>query len=214
MLPLAQRLNAVAGSESSWPCLLNHPTKRMHNQPAATNHHSAAMSTTLRFRATIQINNINPYVLVSARRAARLKKGWRKPLPVCVRVNGKPDQPWRINLMPIGDGTFYLYLHGDVRKASGTKVNDLVTVEVQFDDAYKGGPIHPMPSWFRKALDGNARAKQNWNKLIPSRQKEILRYFSNLKSSEAQARNVQRAMHVLSGGKGRFMARSWNDQRA
>jgi hypothetical protein len=72
--------------------------------------------TTLRFRAQIEINKINPYVLVDARRAARLQKNWRKPMPVCIQVNGKPDQPWRINMMPIGDGSFYLYLHGTVRK--------------------------------------------------------------------------------------------------
>ncbi len=165
----------------------------------------------LRFRSVIELNNINPYVLVSARRAARIRKGWRKPLPVCVRVNGQPEKPWRINLMPVGDGSFYLYLHGVVRKASGTKVGDAVAVELKFDDEYRSGPAHPMPLWFRDALNRNQSAEQAWDQLIPSRQKEILRYFSGLKSAEAQARNVQRAIHVLSGGSGRFMARSWNE---
>ena len=165
----------------------------------------------LRFRSVIEINNINPYVLISARRASRIRKGWRKPLPVRVRVNGTPEKPWRINMMPVGDGSFYLYLHGDVRKASGTKVGDAVTVELEFDDEYKSGPAHPMPSWFRTALGRNRNAKRTWSELIPSRQKEILRYFSGLKTLEAQARNVRRAIHVLSGGKGRFMARSWNE---
>jgi len=165
----------------------------------------------LRFRATIEINNINPYVLVSARRAAQIQKRWRKPLPVRVRVNRQPEKPWHINMMPIGDGSFYLYLHGYVRKASNTKVGDTVTVELEFDDKYRRGPAHPMPSWFRQALAQNRNAKQAWSRLIPSRQKEILRYFSHLKSPEAQARNLQRAMHVLSGSKGRFMARFWNE---
>lgn len=164
----------------------------------------------LRFRSVIGINKINPYVLVSARRVAKIRKGWRKPLPVRIRVNGQPKNPWRINLMPVGDGSFYLYLHGHVRRASGTKVGDVVTVELEFDHEYKSGPAHPMPKWFREALARNRRAKQNWNELIPSRQKEILRYFSHLKSPEAQARNLQRAMHVLSGSKERFMGRSWN----
>ncbi len=165
----------------------------------------------LRFRSVIEINNINPYVLVSARRAAQIQKGWRKPLPVRVRVNGEPEKPWRINLMPVGDGSFYLYLHGNVRKASNTQVGDAVTVELEFDGEYRSGPAHPMPSWFKNALDENQKAKQAWSELIPSRQKEILRYFSWLKSAEAQTRNVQRAIHVLSGGKGRFMGRSWNE---
>jgi len=165
----------------------------------------------LRFRAVIKINNINPYVLVNVPRAARLRKGWRKPLPVRVRVNGKPEKPWCINLMPVGDGSFYLYLHGDVRKASSTKVGETVIVELEFDDEYRSGPTLPMPAWFSGALDRNRNAKQAWGKLIPSRQKEILRYLSWLKTPEAQARNVQRAIHVLSGGKERFMGRSWNE---
>ena len=130
-----------------------------------------------------------------------------------IRVNGQPKTPWRINLMPIGDGSFYLYLHGNVRKASSSKVRDVVTVEVQFDNAYKNGPMHPMPPSFKAALADDPRARQNWDALIPSRQKELLRYFANLKSPEAQARNLKRAIHVLSGGQGRFMGRSWNEKR-
>jgi hypothetical protein len=166
--------------------------------------------TTLRFRSRIEINNINPYVLVDANRAARLKKNWRRPMPVRIQVNGKPDTPWRINLMPVGNGTFYLYLHGLVRKAAGADVGDVVGLAIQFDDEYKGGPAHPMPSWFGNELDRNPAAKQGWDDLTPSRQKEILRYFAGLRSPQAQQRNVQRALHVLAGGKARFMARSWN----
>ena len=166
---------------------------------------------TLRFKSEIKIQNGNPYLLVSAARAALIKKGWRKPMPVLVRINGKPKAAWRINMMPIGDGRFYLYLHGDVRKASGTTVGDRVSAEVRFDAAYRGGPMHTMPSWFRSALRKNPKAKKGWEALTPSRKKEILRYFSWLKSAEARDRNVQKALHVLSGGQGRFMARSWNE---
>ena len=165
----------------------------------------------LRFDATIEIYNGNPYVLVSAERAKALRKGWRKPMPVLVQVNGKPAEPWRINMMPIGDGSFYLYLHGDVRRASRTKVGDEVTVEVAFDEAYRNGPMHPMPDWFRDPLERDAKALASWEALIPSRQKEILRYFSWLQSEAARQRNVAKALHVLSGKPGRFMARSWKD---
>jgi hypothetical protein len=113
--------------------------------------------------------------------------------------------------MPMGNGAFYLYLHGDVRKASRTKVGDRVDVELSFDSAYRGGPMHPMPAWFRTPLHENSKALIAWNALIPSRKKELLRYFSRLKSPEARARNLQRALQVLSGKPGRFMARSWND---
>jgi hypothetical protein len=165
---------------------------------------------TQRFSSLMKIRDGNPYVAVSAQRARSLQPGWRKALPVLVRINGKPAKPWRINMMPAGDGSFYLYLHGDVRKASSTTVGDRVRVEIAFDTAYKNGPMHPMPSWFRRALRSHPRAKKYWDALIPSRKKELLRYFFNLKSQQARERNLKKAMHVLSGKKGRFMARDWN----
>ncbi|MGB7212395.1 MAG: YdeI/OmpD-associated family protein [Gemmatimonadales bacterium] len=166
------------------------------------------------FKAVIEILGVNPYVQVSAARARRIRPGWRKPLPVLVRINGHPKaKPWRINLMPQGTGAFYLYLHGEVRRASGTKVGDRVAVEVSFDAAYRGGPMHPMPLWFRTPLARNLKAAKAWKALSPSRQKEILRYLMALKSDEARHRNVARAIHVLSGAKERFMARSWSAGR-
>src|SRR6266404_6166408 len=131
----------------------------------------------LRFRAPIEINKINPYVLVRADQAARLKRNWRKPMPVRVQVNGKPEVPWRINLMPVGNGDFFLYLHGSVRKESGTGVGDVVSITLTFDDDYEGGPAHPMPPWFGDELARDPDAKTGWADLTPSRRKEILRYF-------------------------------------
>jgi hypothetical protein len=167
----------------------------------------------IRFRAPIAIRGINPYVPVSAARAARLRSDWRGPMPVRVQVNGKPDTPWRINLMPAGDGSFFLYLHETVRRASGTKVGDVVRIALDFDGEYRGGPADPMPRWFSTALNRNPSAKKGWAALPPSRQKEILRTFGRLKSPEARNRNLEKALHVLSGGKARFMARSWNGGR-
>ncbi len=165
---------------------------------------------TLRFKATVDIQGVNPFVPVSAARAAKIKRDWRKPMPVVVRINGKPEEPWHINMMPVGDGTFRLYLHGDVRKASATQVGDRVNVEVGFDAAYRSGP-QPLPSWFRAALAKDPIAEQNWRALSPSRQKEIVRYLAALKSAAARERNLARALQALAGKPGRFMARSWTE---
>lgn len=159
----------------------------------------------------IQIRDGNPYILIKKDEVAKLKSGWKKALPVIIQVNNEPKDPWHINMMPVGNGDFYLYLHGDVREASRTKVGDTVKIEINFDSNYENGPQHPMPKWFQNELNKNPTALQNWNSLIPSRQKEILRYFSWLKSEEAINRNIEKAMHVLSGKSGRFMARSWSD---
>ena len=79
------------------------------------------------FRGLIKIHGINPYVLVSAKRAAELKPGWRKPIPVLVRINEKPDEPWRINMLPVGDGSFQI--------ASRGHADDGKTLGIRFDDA-------------------------------------------------------------------------------
>jgi hypothetical protein len=165
----------------------------------------------LTFKGIIKIIGVNPYVLVSRKHARKIKTGWRKPLPVLVRVNDKPNEAWRINLMPVGDGDFYLYLHEQVRKASNTKVGDYVKVELCFNAEYRNGPMHPVPARFSKLLDENSAAKANWQKLPPSRQKEVLRYLANLKSDEAINRNIEKALNVLAGNEARFMGRTWQN---
>jgi Bacteriocin-protection, YdeI or OmpD-Associated len=166
---------------------------------------------TLRIRSRMEITGVNPYVMVGAREASRLNRDWRGPMPVCFWVNGRSDKTWRINLMPVGDGRFRLYLDGDVRRESSLHVGDVLDIEARFDEEYTGGPLHPMPAWFDSALSRSKAAKRRWDRLSPSRQKEILRYFAQLKSPEARDRNLERAIHVLAGGRGRFMGRSWNE---
>ena len=166
---------------------------------------------TVTFRGTIRIRGINPYVVVSAAQADALKPGWRKPLPVLLRINGKPSDACRTNMMPAGDGTFYLYLNGRVRSETSVDVGHVVRVELEFDTSYRNGPLHPVPGWFKQSLNRNSLAQKNWNALPPSRKKEILRYFAGLKSADARERNLAKAIQVLSGGEDRFMARAWKN---
>jgi hypothetical protein len=133
-------------------------------------------------------------------------------MPVLVRIDGAPEKPWRINLMPKGDGAFFLYLHGQVRKASGTRVGSRVLVELAFDEGYRPGPGR-MPAYLASALKANPKAAAAYRSLSPSRQKELVRHFARLKSAEAKARNLEAALRVLSGEKGRFMARDWEGGR-
>jgi len=169
----------------------------------------------LRFKRRIQITGLNPYIHVSAARARALQSGWRRPLPVLVRIDGTPrSQPWRTNMMPMGNGAFRLYLHSPMRQASGTKVGDMVLAELRFDTGYRGGPQHPMPAWFRRPLRAHRQAWAAWQALIPSRKKEILRYLARLKSPDARKRNVARALKALTGQPVRYMARSWETPRA
>lgn len=165
----------------------------------------------VRFTSKVQLRGVNPYVLVDRERVNSLKAGWRKPMPVIVRLSGRSAPQWRTNLMPTGDGRFYLYLHGEMRRSIGTVVGDRVQVDLAFDLAYRGGPQQPAPRWFATALRADPRARQGWSALPPSRKKEIIRYFARLQSAEARDRNLTRVVRVLAGAPGRFMGRDWVD---
>jgi hypothetical protein len=89
-----------------------------------------------------------------------------------------------------------------------------VSITLAFDNDCKGSPAHPRRPGFGRALDRNPKARKGGASLRPSRQKEILRYFAGLKSPAARERNLRRALHVLAGGKARFMARDWNADRS
>ena len=164
----------------------------------------------VRIGSRLKIIGVNPYVFVRAEEASRLKSGWRRPMPVRFHINGS-DKVWRVNLMPVGDGSFRLFLNGEIRSASGLRVGDPLKVEVEFDDAYASGPQHPMPKWFGDELTRSRTARRSWDLLTPSLQKEVLRYFARLKSPEAKRSNVRRALRVLRGEKERFLGRLWND---
>jgi uncharacterized protein YdeI (YjbR/CyaY-like superfamily) len=49
-----------------------------------------------------------------------------------------------------------------------------------------------MPKELVKALRQDAKAKQFFEKLTPSRQKEIIRYLGSLKTEEALSRNIKK----------------------
>ncbi len=164
----------------------------------------------MKFTGKIQLRGINPYILVSAARASRIKADWKRAMPVLIRINGQPDLAWHINMMPVGNGSFYLYLDASIRGASGTAVGDTVEVGIDFDDSYQRGPQHDMLPGFATQLAEQPAARAKWDSLTPSLQKEVLRYLAGLKSDEARERNIQRAMRVLGGAKERFMARDWN----
>jgi hypothetical protein len=161
----------------------------------------------------VLIIGVNPYVEVSSDHVAALRPGWRKPLPVLVRINDGPKVPWRTNLMPVGDGSFRLYLHGQMRATANVGVGDEVRVGLEVDKDYHSNPAHSMPRWFQAALDADPVITENWLRLSPSQRKEVIRYLGALKSLDARDRNLERALRVLRGEPGRFLGRDWVDGR-
>ena len=154
------------------------------------------------FSSRIRIININPYVTPPL---AVLRTIWKQagketgPIQVKGKLNGFP---FLQNLLRY-EGAWRLYLNTPMRKSSGLGVGDVAHVEIEYDPKPR---IVPMIPSFKKALSKSHKAAQAFDKLTPSRRKEILRYLANLKTDESRKRNIDIVIRYLSGQKGKHLA--------
>src|SRR5688572_13427127 len=154
------------------------------------------------FTAEIFKIGINPYVippapvLQSLFQEAGKEKG---PIPVMILLNKTTFQQTLVRYA----GEWRLYLNNPMRLALQKDVGDTIEGSIAFDPVPRSIAMHPK---LKLALQKNKRAKSAFEGLIPSYQKEIVRYISHLKTEEAVEKNVAKAIqHLL--GKQRFIGR-------
>lgn len=169
----------------------------------------------LKFLGRVSIIHGNPYVRPPDDvLEALFEQAGKKTSPISIKgkINGARFQQSLVRYM----GDWRLYVNIIMAKAAKIKfiksiseiVGNETTFEIQFDTK---PPIYKMVTLLKNSLDNNPVAKANWEKLTPSRQKEVLRYFSWLKSDEAKERNLKKIIEMLGGKEGRYMARSWKE---
>ena len=149
------------------------------------------------FSAKIYIIGINPYVLLPSVVLNYIfqKSGKEKgAIPVKLKIG---REKFIQNLVKYS-GKWRLYLNTPMRKAAGKDVGDTIDIHIDFDPKPRTTPIHPK---LEKAFKENSNARNVFEKLAPSRQKEILRYINFLKSEESVDKNVQRAISHLTANK-------------
>lgn len=147
------------------------------------------------FRARIQIIGINPCVLLPARVLSRLFRDAGKDkgaIPVKGTLNG---HEYVQNLVKYS-GAWRLYLNGPMRKAAGIDVGDMADVVIAYDAVLRQVPMH---TGLAAALKDDAIARNVFNGLAPSRQKEINRYLSFLKTEESVKKNIEKVVKFLKG---------------
>lgn len=148
------------------------------------------------FSSKIYIIGINPYILLPASVLTYLfqKAGNDKgAIPVQLKIGGKD---FIQNLVKYS-GKWKLYLNTPIRKTAGKDVSDMIDIQIDFDGKTRTTPLHTK---LRKAFKENPEAKNAFDRLAPSRQKEILRYINFLKTEESVERNIQRVVaHLIKG---------------
>lgn len=156
----------------------------------------------LHFKAELEIIVGNPFVHLPADVLDKIFVQANKnkgAIPVRGTVNGKPYQQTLLKY----SAHWRLYINMKMLKNSPRRIGENIEIEIEFDPSDR--TIEPPPNWLA-ALADNHEAKGVFENLSPSKQKEIVRYLSNLKTKESVERNVERAINFLLGN-GRFVGR-------
>lgn len=144
------------------------------------------------FKATIYKVGINPCVAVPLAITAKMKpvKGY---IPIKGKIEG---HAFTQTLVPIKDEGYRLYVNGPMLKGANVKVGDTVkfTIEQNFTPV-----VVPMIPAFKKKLVEN-KLLATFNALTPTRQKEVLKYLSFLKTKESLNRNIDKFISLLKKG--------------
>jgi hypothetical protein len=143
------------------------------------------------FEARIYKVGINPCVKVPSGITEKMTatKGY-------IRIKGKIERhPFTQTLVPVKNSEYRLYVNGPMLKGSQTRLGDTVKFSIEQDHTPWTETITMSPR-FRKALQKHGLLNM-FKGLIPSRQKEILRYLNYLKTEEARERNMRKVLTQL-----------------
>ncbi|WP_276345578.1 YdeI/OmpD-associated family protein [Daejeonella sp. JGW-45] len=154
------------------------------------------------FKAVLEIIGINPYVRVPENilTAIFAQAGKSKGhIPVAGTVN---DLPYKQTLLRYS-GLWRLYINTLMLKDSPRRIGETIRVSIEFDPADR--TIKPHPD-FTAALKNKPEAKVEFERLSPSKQKEMVRYISSLKTATSRTRVIERAINSLLG-KGSFIGK-------
>jgi hypothetical protein len=154
------------------------------------------------FKAQLNIIGINPFVYLPANILSGLFEQAGKdkgPIPVCGQVNGRD---FRQSLVKY-KGEWRLYINTTMLKDSPRRIGEEIMVNIRFDPDERIITPHPL---LLNSLENNKEAQEIFNRLIPSEQKEIIRYISQLKTEKSIINNVEKAIGYLLG-KNSFIGR-------
>ena len=149
----------------------------------------------LKFSADIYKIGINPVVDPPQRvldiifRQAGRSKG---PVPVRGKLNGTEFTQTLVKFR----GAWRLYINGPMLRGAGLTVGDNATIEIEFDPQTREVE---MPPAFEEALTKHPDAKIEFDKLSPSRRREVLNYLNSLKTDASIERNIERFLRRLLG---------------
>lgn len=154
------------------------------------------------FKASLELIGINPFVFVPETILTKIfqqagkSKGY---IPICGTVN---DLAFKQTLVKF-KGEWRFYINTSMLKNSPKRIGEILDIKIQFDSSDRTLKLNEKLS---EALSKNKTALKVFQSLSPSKQNEMNRYITNLKSEEIIQKNIKKAIGFLLG-KNSFVGR-------
>ena len=117
-----------------------------------------------------------------------------------VKVKGTINgYPFRSTALPMGDGTHYLVVPKDIREHIAASPGDTVRVTMELDQEQR---VVKIPDDLLEALLSQPEAKERFEKMPYSHQKEYVSWIASAKRVETRQRRIEQAIaRILQGSK-------------
>ena len=102
------------------------------------------------------------------------------------------------SLMPDGDGGHYLVVKKEARDKAGKNAGDKVMIELAVDDAKRTVEV---PEALKKALQRDEAAREAFDALAYSHQKEYAAWIDEAKKDETKVARADKALAMLKEGR-------------
>ena len=104
--------------------------------------------------------------------------------------------PFQRTLLSDGQGGHFIVTNVAMRRRIGKSTGHPVVVEIEPDETYS---VVVLPDYFEEELGENPLAKAAYEKCPPSSKRWIAQYLTEVKSLDAKANRVVKALEILEG---------------
>jgi len=116
--------------------------------------------------------------------------GRKGRVPVKGTINGLP---FRSSLMNMGDGHM-MAVNAEMREGAKCKAGDTVSIVMELDEEKRTVEV---PAYLKKIIHSDAKAKEFWEKLSFTHQKEYVREIDGAKRPETKEKRIAAMMDAL-----------------
>ena len=135
------------------------------------------------------------YIEIPKAKASKLKADNRKSFRIKGHIDGHAIQ--KTALLPMGEGNFILPFNASIRKATGKKAGDVVTVKVEVDESQL-----KISADLIRCLKDDPKAYAFFKKLPPSHQHYFSKWIEGAKTPATKTKRITMTLIAFESGQG------------